>query len=70
MPRNSSATREHRPGTARGALGGPQGREGLVVRDWRCSECGVQHDRDINSAINILVSGRNAGLQLTEIAAL
>ena len=53
-----------------GALGGPQGREGLVVRDWRCSECGVQHDRDINSAINILVSGRNAGLQLTEIPAL
>ena len=52
-----------------GALGGPQGREGLVVRDWRCSECGVQHDRDINSAINILVSGRNAGLQLTEIPA-
>lgn len=50
-----------------GALGGPQGREGLVVRDWRCSECGVQHDRDINSAINILVSGRNAGLQLTGI---
>src|SRR6516165_9797686 len=50
-----------------GALGGPQGREGLVVREWRCLECGVQHDRDINSAINILVSGRNAGLQLTEI---
>lgn len=53
-----------------GALGGPQGREGLVVRDWRCSECAIQHDRDINSAINILVSGRNAGLQLTEIPAL
>jgi IS605 OrfB family transposase len=53
-----------------GTLGGPQGREGLVVRDWRCPECGVQHDRDINSAINILVSGRNAGLQLTEIPAL
>lgn len=53
-----------------GALGGPKGREGLVVRDWTCGECGIQHDRDINSAINILVSGRNAGLRLTEIPAL
>lgn len=52
-----------------GALGGPQGREGLVVREWSCG-CGARHDRDINSAINILLSGRNAGLRLTEIPAL
>src|SRR6516164_2240227 len=48
-----------------GALGGPQGREGLVVRGWVCAHCGVAHDRDVNSAVNILVSGRNAALRLT-----
>jgi IS605 OrfB family transposase len=53
-----------------GAIRGPKGIADLGVRDWVCSECGVQHDRDINSAINILVSGRNAVLQLTEIPAL
>lgn len=50
-----------------GAISGPKGIAHLGVRDWICSECGVRHDRDINSSINILVSGRNAGLQLTEI---
>ena len=56
--------------SACGTRGGPKGREGLVVRDWICSGCGVRHDRDINSAINILVSGRNVGLQGTEILSL
>ena len=50
-----------------GAISGPKGIAHLGVRDWICSECGVRHDRDINSSINILVSGRNAGLQLTGI---
>jgi putative transposase len=49
------------------ARGGPKGREDLVVRDWICGGCGARHDRDINSAINILVSGRNVGLRMTEI---
>jgi transposase len=52
------------------ARGGPQGREDLVVREWICGGCGAWHDRDINSAINILVSGRNVGLQQTEIPSL
>ena len=56
--------------SACGARGGPKGREGLVVRDWICGGCGASHDRDINSAINILVSGRNVGLQGTEISSL
>src|SRR5579863_9795414 len=56
--------------SACGARGGPQGREGLVVREWSCGGCGARHDRDINSAINLLVSGRNVGLRQTEIPSL
>jgi len=37
-----------------GSLSGPQGRPGLVVRRWICSECGVAHERDVNAARNIL----------------
>ena len=43
-----------------GSLTGPQGLRELSVRDWRCVECGVQHDRDVNAARNILRLG--AGL--------
>lgn len=53
-----------------GAVSGPKGIADLGVRDWTCSDCGVTHDRDVNSALNILVSGRNAGLRLTESSVL
>jgi transposase len=33
---------------------GPKGVAELGIRSWRCSECGMSHDRDINSARNIL----------------
>ncbi len=33
---------------------GPKGVAGLGIRSWICSECGISHDRDINSALNIL----------------
>ncbi len=40
-----------------GSLSGPQGVNGLRVRDWECVECGVLHDRDVNAARNILSLG-------------
>lgn len=40
-----------------GSLTGPAGRTGLVVRHWECSECGTEHDRDVNAARNILAVG-------------
>ncbi|WP_419636289.1 RNA-guided endonuclease InsQ/TnpB family protein [Thiolapillus sp.] len=35
----------------------PKGRAGLGIRHWICSECGAEHDRDINAALNILAAG-------------
>jgi putative transposase len=33
---------------------GPKGVAVLGIRRWVCSECGVSHDRNVNSALNIL----------------
>ena len=33
------------------------GKLDLSVRQWECLNCGTQHDRDENAAINILVAG-------------
>jgi IS605 OrfB family transposase len=35
----------------------PKGRAGLRIRAWTCSECGAEHDRDVNAARNILARG-------------
>lgn len=39
-----------------GSIEGPGGLNGLGIREWVCS-CGAIHDRDVNSAINILARG-------------
>jgi putative transposase len=38
----------------------PKGIAGLGIREWVCSECGASHDRDVNSAQNILNLGLSA----------
>jgi len=42
-----------------GSISGPKGRENLGIREWSCV-CGASHDRDVNSAKNILRIGQNA----------
>jgi transposase len=41
-----------------GALSGPRGVNGLIVRFWVCSDCGELHDRDVNAARNTLIGSR------------
>jgi IS605 OrfB family transposase len=36
---------------------GPTGKDMLAVRQWDCSECGAEHDRDVNASRNILLAG-------------
>lgn len=39
------------------ARSGPRGLQGLGIREWVCSACGVVHDRDVNAAKVILARG-------------
>jgi IS605 OrfB family transposase len=41
-----------------GALSGPRGVNGLIVRSWECSDCGKLHNRDVNSARNHVIGSR------------
>lgn len=45
-----------------GALTGPKGWSGLAVRNWECSACGAQLDRDINAAQVVLKIGAGFAL--------
>ena len=45
--------------SACGARSGPTGQSGLGVRSWSCG-CGAVHDRDVNAAQNILLTGLEA----------
>jgi signal peptidase I len=48
--RNSSVTC-----SACGALNGPRGANGLIVKNWIYSDCGELRYRDVNAARNILI---------------
>jgi putative transposase len=48
-----------------GSRTGPKGLRQLVVRMWVCVRCGVSHDRDVNSARNILASGFRCGTSIS-----
>jgi len=34
----------------------------LSVREWKCANCGVSHDRDINAAKNLVAGGQSETL--------
>lgn len=63
---NRNSTRQC---AACGGLTGPAGQQGLRVRTWVCTTCGVEHDRDCNAAVNTLVSGRGLRLESRREAA-
>ena len=42
-----------------GVKSGPSGLSGLSEREWICSACGENHDRDVNAAKNILRVGNH-----------
>lgn len=47
------------------SLTGPKGLNQLGVRFWKCSACGADHDRDINSALVTLKIGRGLRLDIS-----
>jgi len=49
------------------ACGHNSGAKPLDVRSWVCAGCGIEHDRDLNAARNILVEGRRIAAGLAEI---
>ena len=42
-----------------GLRSGPAGTGGLTIREWKCSNCGATHSRDVNAARNILRRGHS-----------
>jgi len=47
-----------------GARSGPTGWGGLAVRQWRCTECGTLHDRDVNAARNTLLAALGTSVEV------
>ena len=48
----------------------PKGIGGLAIRYWQCSDCGADHDRDVNAAQNILRVGAERRPLVEEIPVL
>lgn len=42
----------------------PKGIADLGIRIWTCDDCGTEHDRDVNSAVNILSKSRYGHVSL------
>jgi putative transposase len=53
------------------SCGHKDGKKTLDIREWECSNCGVNHDRDLNAANNILVKGYSdlTGLSINDSSA-
>lgn len=47
-----------------GAHSGPTGFAGLSVRQWRCTECGTLHGRDVNAARNTLAAALGTSVEV------
>jgi putative transposase len=47
------------------ALTGPSGLRHLAMRQWVCVNCGESHDRDVNSARNMLIAGSRCGTSVS-----
>ncbi len=48
--------------------GHDDGPKPLAVRSWTCPRCGAEHDRDLNTARNVLAEGHRIAAGLAEIA--
>jgi putative transposase len=43
--------------SACGTRAGPKGQKDLWIKAWTCPCCGIEHDRNRNAALNILIKG-------------
>jgi putative transposase len=53
------------------SCGHKDGKKELDIREWVCSNCGVEHDRDLNAATNVLLKGYSdlTGLSINDSSA-
>ena len=51
--------------------GHKDGKKELDIREWACSNCGTEHDRDLNAATNVLLKGYSdlTGLSISDSSA-